>query len=85
MSRCERSCYTVVASGQLDGRVQIYIVRKRLADSVNILAHSMLVPGLFVERCLVLKPKEILAQNHPARSVQGFTFRRAHEIAESDY
>jgi len=63
----------------------IYIVRKRLADSVNIMAHSMLVPGLFVERCPVLKRKENLAQNYPARSVQGFTFRRAHEIAGSDY
>jgi len=74
----------VVASGQLDGRVQIYIVRKRLADSVNILAHTTLVAGLFVERCLVLNPKENLAQKYPARSVQGFTFRRVYEIAESD-
>jgi hypothetical protein len=48
----------VVASGQLDSRVKIYIVRKRLAASVNKL---VLVPGLFVEWCLVLKPKENLA------------------------
>jgi hypothetical protein len=86
-SICERSCYTVVASGQLDGRVKIYTVRKRLADSVNTRtsAHTVLVPGLFVERCLVFKPKENLAQKYPARSVRGFTFRRVHGIAESDY
>jgi len=75
----------VVASGQLDGRVKIYIVTKRVADSFNILAHTVLVTGPFVERCLVLIPKEILAQKYPARSVQGFTFGRVHEIAESDY